>query len=137
MSEKLTSLDHLRDASLRAVGLAGKIAQAAADAISEVAGIKADKAEFVSLTLLSSGWVDNSDPETLAAGYNYAYTAEMDGATAADSAECIIPTAYGATATACGMDPTIDVIAGNIVFRAMEAPTANITVQARLIQGAA
>lgn len=137
MSEKLASLDHLKLVSMRSADMSAKVAKAAADAIEEIAGVKADKAEFVGLTLLPSGWVSNTDEETLTAGYKFACSVAVAEATAKDSAECIIPVAEGAKATACGMSPSTDVIDGQIVFYAVEAPTENITIQARLIEGAA
>lgn len=134
MSGKLTNMEHLRSAALRSAGYTADVAAAAAAAIEEVAEAKANKASFVSLTLLPSGWSENTDADTLAAGYNVACSVDVAGATAADSAECILHPAEGGRAFACGMNPSVDVTEGKITFYAVEAPTENITVQARLIK---
>ena len=78
-----------------------------------------------------------SDPETSAAGYAYRYALPVAEATAKDSADCIIAEPHLPVASACGLCQTTDVADGLIYFYAAEIPAANISIQVRLIPGAA
>lgn len=65
MSNKLTSLAQLRQAALACQGLAADVAQAAAEAIGEVAaGLPVGR----SVTLTAAGWTGSAAPYTQTAG---------------------------------------------------------------------
>lgn len=137
MSENTPKLGHLRALAVQCKSLIASVASAASDAIGEVAAAKADKAEFIATSLSAENWAENADPETAAAGYAYCYALPVTGATAKDSADCIIAEAHLPVASACSLCQTTEVADGLIYFYAAEIPAANISVQVRLIPGAA
>ncbi len=137
MSENTPKLGHLRALAVQCKSLIASVASAAADAIGEVAAAKADKAEFIATSLSAENWAENADPETSAAGYAYRYALPVAEATAKDSADCIIAERHLPVASACGLCQTTDVADGLIYFYAAEIPAANISIQVRLIPGAA
>ena len=63
MSEKLTTLSQLRAVSQKSKDRAAQVADAAAAALDEMDGVKADKTEFVSFSIPATGWkTDSSVP---------------------------------------------------------------------------
>ena len=60
MGKKLTALDQLKTSMARAKGWASnqvaQVAQAAAEAMEELDGVKADKSEGVAVTIPTTGW---------------------------------------------------------------------------------
>lgn len=135
MSDKLTKFEHLRSIAQRSVAMIAEVAQAAADAISEVDDAKADKATFKVVVLKADAWVENTDADTLALGYGFSTSAALAGATSKDSADCILEKAALQISTACGLSSTMDVEENLVKFYAKKVPSADITIQARLIQG--
>lgn len=135
MSNKSTTLEHLRAASIRSKTLASEVAQAAADAIEEVAMAKADKAAWQTVTLPESSWIANEDADSLAAGYDYCCEAALTGVAATDSAESVLTFASLAEARAASLSPTTDVLDGKIRYYAVTKPTAAIIMQVRPIYG--
>ena len=64
MSEKLTTLSQLRAVSQKSKDRAAQVADAAAAALDEMDGVKADKTEFVSFSIPATGWkTDSRIPE--------------------------------------------------------------------------
>lgn len=66
MSEKLTTLSQLRAVSQKSKDRAAQVADAAAAALDEMDGVKADKTEFVSFSIPATGW--KTDVALLAEG---------------------------------------------------------------------
>lgn len=134
------------DSSMSAVsGLSGEVgtlAERTSEAFGEVVSSlealesgKQEKSGFQTVAIPKSGWVNNTDTETKAAGYAYAFSAQISGATAQDGAEAIISVSSMEVAAAAGVCATCDVLNGTVRFYAVNAPTAEITVQVRLIKG--
>lgn len=133
------------DSNMSAVsGLSGDLSELATQtaaaltevntALDDLDGGKQDKSDFQTVALAVSGWVANTDSETSAAGYAYTYNAAITGATAADGAETVIAVPSMEAAAACGLCATADVLEGLIRYYAVNAPTAEITVQVHLIK---
>ena len=84
MSEKLTTLSQLRAVSQKSKDRAAQVADAAAAALDEMDGVKADKTEFVSFSIPATGWkTDSSVP-----GYTNYIDIAISGLTAADYGCC-------------------------------------------------
>lgn len=134
------------DSSMSAVsGLSGEVstlaeqtsaALAEADrALGDLDSGKQDKSGFQTVAITKAGWKSNTDSETKAAGYAYVYDAAITDATAKDGAESVIYVASMEVAAAAGVCATCDVLNGIVRFYAVNVPTAEITVQVRLIKG--
>ena len=81
MSNALTTLEQLRSAASQSNNATAKVASAAAAALEEMHGLKADRATFVSFSVPITGWkTDSSVP-----GYTKYIDIKVDGLTAADS----------------------------------------------------
>ena len=140
MSEKLTTLSQLRAVSQKSKDRAAQVADAAAAALDEMDGVKADKTEFVSFSIPATGWkTDSSVP-----GYtNYidiaisGFTAAdyVDGLTAADSVVVDVVPASSAVARAANFVAT-ESRAGILRLRAASVPTAAISAQYHIITAA-
>lgn len=134
------------DSSMSAVsGLSGEVSTLAAqttaaltevdDALDALDSGKQDKSGFQTVAIAKSGWKANTDTETKTAGYAYVYDAAISGATARDGAESIISVSSMEVAAAAGVCSTCDVLNGIVRFYAVNVPTAEITVQVRIIKG--
>lgn len=134
MSDKLTTIEHLRDTAQSAKDLIAQVASSAADALEEMDGVKADLPEFLPLSILPTGWAATQDAGISAAGYAFSYDAAVEGATAADSAETIIAPGSLQNAVECGLCPTSTVVDGAIRYYAVTAPTEALSVQVRIIK---
>lgn len=132
--KKCPDLTQLREIAERVEGRIAAVASASLDAISQIADIKADKAEFASVTLQPSGWKQNPNAIVKAAGYPLAFDAPVEGVTEADGSESILDPASLTEATKCGLCPTTDTGGGYIRFYAVTAPTNSITLQVRVIK---
>ena len=140
MSEKLTTLSQLRAVSQKSKDRAAQVADAAAAALDEMDGVKADKTEFVSFSIPATGWkTDSSVP-----GYtNYIDIAisgltaadYVDGLTAADSVVVDVVPASSAVARAANFVAT-ESRAGILRLRAASVPTAAISAQYHIITAA-
>lgn len=130
MSSKITNLGHLRSALLKAKGVIAQVAQAAADAIEEVAAVKVDKVSAVPVAINTAGW----SAGTLGP-YEFYYDIPVAGLTAKDRADITIAPAGVETATACGLCPTTETLAGKIRLRAIAKPTASIAAEYWLTGG--
>lgn len=136
MSNKPTTLQHLKSTAMRSNILAAEVAQATADAIEELGGQKADLGAWHTVTLPAASWAANTDEETLAAGYAFCCEAALAGIAAKDSAESVLHAGSIAAARAATLCPTTDVLDGKIRYYAVTQPGAAIILQVRPIVGA-
>ena len=131
MSEKLTTLSQLRAVSQKSKDRAAQVADAAAAALDEMDGVKADKTEFVSFSIPATGWkTDSSVP-----GYTNYIDIAISGLTAADYVAVDVVPASRAGARAASVVAT-DSGAGMLRLRAASVPTAAISAQYHIITAA-
>ena len=102
-------------------------AAATAEAIEEVEAAKADKAEWVGVTISASGWVsDASVPEK-----PYRYDISVSDVTEAGSADVNI----SVSAAKCGLSARTSTAAGKIQLRAKTKPSADMAAEYRIWKG--
>lgn len=131
MSEKLTTLSQLRAVSQKSKDRAAQVADAAAAALDEMDGVKADKTEFVSFSIPATGWkTDSSVP-----GYTNYIDIEISGLTAADYVAVDVAPASSVVARAANFVAT-ESRAGILRLRAASVPTAAISAQYHIITAA-
>lgn len=131
MSEKLTTLSQLRAVSQKSKDRAAQVADAAAAALDEMDGVKADKTEFVSFSIPATGWkTDSSVP-----GYTNYIDIAISGLTAADYVAVDVVPASSAGARAANFVAT-ESRAGILRLRAASVPTAAISAQYHIITAA-
>lgn len=131
MSEKLTTLSQLRAVSQKSKDRAAQVADAAAAALDEMDGVKADKTEFVSFSIPATGWkTDSSVP-----GYTNYIDIAISGLTAADYVAVDVAPASSAVARAANSVAT-ESRAGILRLRAASVPTAAISAQYHIITAA-
>ncbi len=131
MSEKLTTLSQLRAVSQKSKDRAAQVADAAAAALDEMDGVKADKTEFVSFSIPATGWkTDSSVP-----GYTNYIDIAISGLTAADYVAVDVVPASSAVARAANF-VAIESRAGILRLRAASVPTAAISAQYHIITAA-
>lgn len=133
MGKKLTALDQLKTSMARAAAWASnqaaQVAQAAAEAMEELDGVKADKSEGVAVTIPTTGWSQDSGV------YSYYYDIPADGVTAKDRADLALDPASIAAAVACGMCPATETLAGVIRVRAAKTPEAEMSEEYWIMKG--
>ena len=131
MSEKLTTLSQLRAVSQKSKDRAAQVADAAAAALDEMDGVKADKTEFVSFSIPATGWkTDSSVP-----GYTNYIDIAISGLTAADYVAVDVAPSSSAVARAANFVAT-ECRAGILRLRAASVPTATISAQYHIITAA-
>ena len=131
MSEKLTTLSQLRAVSQKSKDRAAQVADAAAAALDEMDGVKADKTEFVSFSIPATGWkTDSSVP-----GYTNYIDIAISGLTAADYVAVDVVPASSAVARAANFVAT-ESRDGILRLRAASVPTAAISAQYHIITAA-
>lgn len=131
MSEKLTTLSQLRAVSQKSKDRAAQVADAAAAALDEMDGVKADKTEFVSFSIPATGWkTDSSVP-----GYTNYIDIAISGLTAADYVAVDVAPASSAVAREANFVAT-ESRAGILRLRAASVPTAAISAQYHIITAA-
>lgn len=131
MSEKLTTLSQLRAVSQKSKDRAAQVADAAAAALDEMDGVKADKTEFVSFSIPATGWkTDSSVP-----GYTNYIDIAISGLTAADYVAVDVAPASSAVARTANFVAT-ESRAGILRLRAASVPTAAISAQYHIITAA-
>lgn len=131
MSEKLTTLSQLRAVSQKSKDRAAQVADAAAAALDEMDGVKADKTEFVSFSIPATGWkTDSSVP-----GYTNYIDIAISGLTAADYVAVDVVPASSVVARAANFVAT-ESRAGILRLRAASVPTAAISAQYHIITAA-
>lgn len=131
MSNALTTLDQLRSAASQSSNATAKVASAAAAALEEMHGLKADRATFVSFSIPVTGWKSDSSVP----GYTKYIDIKVDGLTAADSVGVDVDPSSSAVAKAAGFAPT-ESLAGVLRLRASSVPGAAITAQYHIIEAA-
>ena len=133
MANKLTVFDQLKTSMARAKGWASnqaaQVAQAAAEAMEELDGVKADKSEGVAVTIPATGWAQDSG------AYPWYYDIPAAGVTAKDRADLALAPASIAAAVACGMCPATETLAGKIRLRAASAPAAGRSGEYWIMKG--
>ena len=134
MANKITVFDQLKTSMARAKGWASnqaaQVAQAAAEAMEEMDGVKADKSEGVAVVIPATGWSQDSG------AYPYYYDIAADGVTAKDRADlALAPASIQAAAVACGMCPATETLAGKIRVRAVKTPEAEMRGEYRVMKG--
>lgn len=131
MSEKLTTLSQLRAVSQKSKDRAAQVYDAAAAALDEMDGVKADKTEFVSFSIPATGWkTDSSVP-----GYTNYIDIAISGLTAADYVAVDVAPASSVVARAANFVAT-ESRAGILRLRAASVPTAAISAQYHIITAA-
>lgn len=131
MSEKITTLSQLRAVSQKSKDRAAQVADAAAAALDEMDGVKADKTEFVSFSIPATGWkTDSSVP-----GYTNYIDIAISGLTAADYVAVDVAPASSAVARAANFVATESRV-GILRLRAASVPTATISAQYHIITAA-
>lgn len=131
MSEKLTTLSQLRAVSQKSKDRAAQVADAAAAALDEMDGVKADKTEFVSFSIPATGWkTDSSVP-----GYTNYIDIAISGLTAADYVAVDVAPSSSAVARTANFVAT-ESRAGILRLRAASVPTATISAQYHIITAA-
>lgn len=131
MSEKLTTLSQLRAVSQKSKDRAAQVADAAAAALDEMDGVKADKTEFVSFSIPATGWkTDSSVP-----GYTNYIDIAISGLTAADYVAVDVAPSSSVVARAANFVAT-ESRAGILRLRAASVPTATISAQYHIITAA-
>lgn len=131
MSEKLTTFSQLRAVSQKSKDRAAQVADAAAAALDEMDGVKADKTEFVSFSIPATGWkTDSSVP-----GYTNYIDIAISGLTAADYVAVDVAPASSVVARAANFVAT-ESRAGILRLRAASVPTAAISAQYHIITAA-
>lgn len=131
MSEKLTTLSQLRAVSQKSKDRAAQVADAAAAALDEMDGVKADKTEFVSFSIPATGWkTDSSVP-----GYTNYIDIAISGLTAADYVAVDVAPSSSAVARTANFVAT-ESRAGILRLRAASVPTAAISAQYHIITAA-
>jgi hypothetical protein len=131
LSEKLTTLSQLRAVSQKSKDRAAQVADAAAAALDEMDGVKADKTEFVSFSIPATGWkTDSSVP-----GYTNYIDIAISGLTAADYVAVDVAPASSVVARAANFVAT-ESRAGILRLRAASVPTASISAQYHIITAA-
>lgn len=131
MSEKLTTLSQLRAVSQKSKDRAAQVADAAAAALDEMDGVKADKTEFVSFSIPATGWkTDSSVP-----GYTNYIDIAISGLTAADYVAVDVVPASSAVSRAADFTST-ESMAGVLRLRAASVPSAAISAQYHIIEAA-
>lgn len=118
------------------------LAQATAGSIEEIEGIlgeKQDASNAVPFTIPATGWaseeIDESSGEADIHEYSYYYDLAVDGITAKDRADVTIAPGSIETATACGLCPATETLAGKIRLRALRQPSENIAAEYWLCSG--
>jgi len=131
LSEKLTTLSQLRAVSQKSKDRAAQVADAAAAALDEMDGVKADKTEFVSFSIPATGWkTDSSVP-----GYTNYIDIAISGLTAADYVAVDVAPSSSAVARAANFVATESRV-GILRLRAASVPTATISAQYHIITAA-
>ena len=128
---KTTTLAQMRALAQRASGAAAKVAQAAADAIEELARIKADRPGAADVTIPGEGWKEDGSGSAYPV-YNDIPAATVTGK---DRAAVVIAPESMEAAAGCGLCPTCESMAGSIRLRARQAPGTAITAQYWIDEG--
>lgn len=128
---KATTLEQMRALAQRASGAAAKVAQAAVEAIEELAWAKADRPAAADVTIPAEGWKQDGS----GSAYPVYYDVPAGTVTGKDRAAVVIAPENMAAAAGCGLCPTCESMEGAIRLRAMQAPETAITAQYWIDEG--
>ena len=106
------------------VGHIAELAQTVSNLLEEVDKVKADKPEYIDITIPATGWkTDNTVP-----GYTHYLDIPVEGLTADDKVDVRVAPASKAVADAARFTAT-ESLAGVLRLRAANVPSAAITAQ--------
>ena len=106
------------------VGHIAELAQTVSNLLEEVDKVKADKPEYIDITIPATGWqTDNTVP-----GYTHYLDIQVKGLTADDKVDVRVAPASKAVADAARFTAT-ESLAGVLRLRAANVPSAAITAQ--------
>ena len=106
------------------VGHIAELAQTVSNLLEEVDKVKADKPEYIDITIPATGWkTDNTVP-----GYTHYLDIQVKGLTADDKVDVRVAPASKAVADAARFTTT-ESLAGVLRLRAANVPSAAITAQ--------
>lgn len=125
-TKKATALNELQKLAARCQGQISKLASFIVGAVEE---------DFLSTSIPTNAWAENTDPEPMAEGLAYAANVPVEGAEAKDGVDAVLPYGSLAAAAACGMSNTATVVNGAVRFYAVTVPTVAIEVQVQIIKG--
>ncbi len=133
---KLTILKHIiegaRGAKDYTRGLVSELSGLVTAALEEMDAGKQDKPDAGTAVIPASGWSGDST-----AGYPNYYDIPAAGVTASDRAEVTVVPESMAAASACGLCPVNESLAGKIRVRAASVPAAQISIEYRVEKGSA
>lgn len=142
MGKQTTRLSHLKAAAEKAKSYAGglvtELARVVTEALEELDSSKADKGSGVAFTIPTDGWNEVEIDETAEdTETSYAYYCDIvvEGITAKDRVDVTVAPAGIELATACGLCPTSESLAGKIRLRAVTQPSASIAAEYWLHSG--
>ena len=112
------------------VGHIAELAQTVSNLLEEVDKVKADKPEYIDITIPATGWkTDNTVP-----GYTHYLDIQVKGLTADDKVDVRVAPASKAVADAARFTAT-ESLAGVLRLRAANVPSAAITAQYHISAG--
>ena len=112
------------------VGHIAELAQTVSNLLEEVDKVKADKLEYIDITIPATGWkTDNTVP-----GYTHYLDIQVKGLTADDKVDVRVAPASKAVADAARFTAT-EILAGVLRLRAANVPSAAITAQYHISAG--
>lgn len=135
---KAALTEHLKACALAAkdftTGLIGQITGTVADALVEMAEVKADKVESVSLTIPKSGWGTETG-STAFEDYPKFIDISVNNVTVRDVVNVTIKPSSLKVASNCGLCPTTETLNGKVRLRSAELPSDNIEAEYFILQG--
>ena len=131
MKPKMTTIGQMKTALGQLKNLMAQVTRAAVQDIAALDGRKQDKATAGSVTIPATGWGSDST-----AGYPKYYDLAVSGVTASDRAELTLAPAALSTATACGLCPTCETLAGKVRLRAASVPAVAMAANYWIEKGA-
>lgn len=120
-------------------GLTGQLANALQEVencLNELDTVKANIAVRQEFTLSATGWSEGVEEDASAGEYLRHYSLAVEGVTANSRIDAVLDSASVEIAAACGLCPTTETADGVVIFRSRSAPTANLSGQLYITQGA-
>jgi len=122
---KLATLEQMRQLAQRSQDFTAEVAELAAAAAA---------AEFITISIPVSAWVENTDTVLAAEGFAYMADVAVEQLTAADGAETNIALSSRAEAISCGLAHLSQTQSGAIRYYAKSAPTTALVLQAQIMR---
>ncbi len=120
-------------------GLTGQLAgalQEVENCLNELDAVKANTAVRREFILFPASWSEEMEMETPIAKYPHRYVLEVAGVTPNSRIDAVLDASSIDVAAACGLCPTTETADGIVIFRSRSAPTANLSGQLYITQGA-